>query len=59
MNTTIIVIPTLNENENIQILLYEFEKLDVDVVFIDDNSTDGTDLTIKNNIYFDKKILFN
>ncbi len=55
MNTTIIVIPTLNEYENVEILLDEFVKLDVDVVFIDDNSTDGTDQTIENNIYFDKK----
>ena len=55
MNTTIIVIPTLNEYENVEILLDEFVKLDVDVVFIDDNSTDGTDETIENNIYFDKK----
>ena len=55
MNTTIIVIPTLNEYENVEILLDEFVKLDVDVVFIDDNSIDGTDQTIENNIYFDKK----
>lgn len=55
MNSTIIVIPTLNEYENVEILLTEFSKLDVDVVFIDDNSTDGTDHIIKNNIYFDKK----
>ena len=55
MNTTIIVIPTLNEFENVEILLDEFVKLDVDVVFIDDNSIDGTDQTIENNIYFDKK----
>ena len=55
MNTTIIVIPTLNEFENVEILLNEFVKLDVDVVFIDDNSIDGTDQTIENNIYFDKK----
>ena len=38
MNKTIIVIPTLNEYENVEILLDEFVKLDVDVVFIDDNS---------------------
>lgn len=55
MNTIIIVIPTLNEYENVEILLNDFSKLDVDVVFIDDNSTDGTVQIIKNNIYFDKK----
>ena len=55
MNKTIIVIPTLNEYENVQILLDKFLKLDVDVVFIDDNSIDHTDIIIENNIYFDKK----
>jgi dolichol-phosphate mannosyltransferase len=55
MKRTIIVIPTLNEYENVCILLDEFLKLDIDVVFVDDNSTDGTDQIIKNNIYFDKK----
>ena len=50
MNRKIVVIPTLNEFENVVILLNEFLNLDVDVVFIDDNSTDGTDQIIKNNI---------
>jgi dolichol-phosphate mannosyltransferase len=55
MNKTIIVIPTLNEYENVEILLANFLTLDVDVVFIDDNSTDQTDQIIENNIHFDKK----
>jgi dolichol-phosphate mannosyltransferase len=55
MNKTIVVIPTLNEYENVEILLDKFLTLDVDVVFIDDNSTDHTDQIIENNIYFDKK----
>ena len=55
MNKTIVVIPTLNEYENVEILLDEFLTLDVDVVFIDDNSIDHTDQIIENNIYFDKK----
>ena len=51
MNTTIIVIPTLNEYENVEILLTEFLKLDVDVVFIDDNSGDDTRKVIQDNLY--------
>ena len=34
MNKTIVVIPTLNEYENVEILLDKFLTLDVDVVFI-------------------------
>mgnify|MGYP003682057939 CR=1 FL=1 len=55
MNKTIVVIPTLNEYENVEILLDKLLTLDVDVVFIDDNSIDHTDQIIENNIYFDKK----
>ena len=58
MKRTIIVIPTLNEYENVCILLDEFLKLEIDVVFVDDNSTDRTDQIIKNNIYFDKNIFW-
>ena len=45
MNRTIVVIP-LNEYENVKILL-KFVDVDVDVIFIDDNSTDLTDQIIK------------
>ena len=55
MNTTIVVIPTLNEYENVKILLSKFVDVDVDVIFIDDNSTDLTDQIIKNDINFEKK----
>ena len=55
MNTTIIVIPTFNEYENVEILLEQFIQLDVDVVFIDDNSIDRTGEIIKSNLYFNKK----
>ena len=39
----IIVIPTLNENKNISILFSNLLKLNLkfDLLFIDDNSTDG------------------
>ena len=60
MNNTIIIIPTINEKENIEIL---FNKLNItnirfDLLFIDDNSSDGSqevikDLVKKNqNIYY-------
>lgn len=55
MNNIIIIIPTLNEYENVEILLSEFLKLNVDVVFIDDNSIDFTDQLIESNRYFNKK----
>ena len=55
MNRTIVVIPTLNEYENVKILLSKFVDVDVDVIFIDDNSTDLTDQIIKNDINFEKK----
>jgi dolichol-phosphate mannosyltransferase len=55
MNKTIIVIPTLNEYENVKILLNEFLKLDVDVIFIDDNSSDLTYKLIEDNNLYRKK----
>ena len=54
MNTTIVVIPTLNEYENVKTLLNKFIDVDVDVVFIDDNSIDLTDQIIENDINFEK-----
>ena len=40
----IVIIPTLNENKNINILVSKILKIDqsLDLLFIDDNSTDGT-----------------
>jgi len=40
----IVIIPTLNENKNINILVLKILKIDqsLDLLFIDDNSTDGT-----------------
>ena len=55
MNKTIIVIPTLNEYENVKTLLHEFLKFDVDVIFVDDNSSDLTYKLIENNNLFEKK----
>ena len=46
---TLVLIPTFNERENISQLLtlLEAEALDVDVLFVDDGSPDGTELEIK------------
>lgn len=43
-NKVLIMIPTYNERENIRPMLYLIaqEKLDADVLFVDDNSPDGT-----------------
>tara|TARA_B100000949_G_C14054968_1_gene355263 strand:+ start:117 stop:347 length:231 start_codon:yes stop_codon:yes gene_type:complete len=44
MNNLIIIIPTLNEKENIEILFDKLIKTNIefDLLFIDDNSNDGT-----------------
>lgn len=55
MSKTVIVIPTLNENENVEILLEQLIEFDINVVFVDDNSTDGTRKTIETNQNFNKK----
>ena len=49
---TIIVIPTLNEKKNISLLISKILKVNnkFDLLFVDDNSKDGTrDEIIKNN----------
>ena len=50
MNNIIIIVPVLNEKRNIEIL---FDKLIItnlvfDLLFIDDNSSDGSQEVIKN-----------
>ena len=57
MSKTVIVIPTLNENENVEILLEQLIEFDINVVFVDDNSKDGTRKTIETNQNFNKKYL--
>ena len=60
MNNIIIIVPTLNEKENIQILFDKLFKTDLsfDLLFVDDNSSDGSqnlikDLSKKNqNVYY-------
>ena len=49
MNNTIIIVPTLNEKVNIEILLNKLieTKINFDLLFIDDNSIDGTQEAIK------------
>jgi len=49
MNDVIIILPTLNEKENIAILFEKLSKVNIsfDLLFIDDNSSDGTQELIK------------
>ena len=49
MNNIIIVIPTLNEKENIEILFNKLTATNIvfDLLFIDDNSSDGSQEIIK------------
>ena len=50
MNNLIIIIPTLNEKENIEILFDKLIQTNIafDLLFIDDNSSDGSQEVIKN-----------
>ena len=66
MNKTIVVIPTYNENNNILKLYNSLVglKIKFDILFVDDNSTDGTKekillLNKKSNVnfIFRKKII--
>ena len=49
MNAIVIIVPTLNEKENIKILFNKLiaTKIKFDLLFIDDNSIDGTQEEIK------------
>ena len=49
MNNVIIIVPTLNEKENIEILFKKLNTINIrfDLLFIDDNSNDGTQEVIK------------
>ena len=49
MNDVIIIVPTLNEKENIEILINQLftTNLVFDLLFVDDNSNDGTQEVIK------------
>jgi len=50
MSDIIIVVPTLNEKENIEILFNKLNETNIkfDLLFIDDNSSDGSQEVIKN-----------
>ena len=57
-----IVIPTLNEEKNIPLILKELKKISTkhEIIFVDDNSSDNSDLVIKkflnNKIRFIKRV---
>ena len=52
MNNIIIIVPTLNEKNNIENLVSKLNitKISFDLLFVDDNSIDGTQEVIKNMI---------
>ena len=56
----IVIIPTLNENNNVDILVSKLLKIDknLDLLFIDDNSTDGTRQNIFNLSKKNKQIKY-
>ncbi len=55
-----VIVPTLNEKKNITKLLYKIEKtkINLDILFIDDNSTDGSQKEIKRQSKKKKKIKY-
>ena len=56
----LIIIPTLNEKKNIKKLFFQIKKLKIntDILFIDDNSIDGTRNDIINFSKKYKKVKF-
>ena len=52
MNNIIIIVPTLNEKNNIEDLVAKLNitGISFDLLFVDDNSIDGTQEVIKNMI---------
>ena len=57
INNTLLIVPTYNEKNNIKIFIKRFlsTSLKIDVLFIDDNSPDGTKDQIKSLIKKKKK----
>ena len=60
MINTVVIIPTLNEEKNIKILIHKIFKTqkNIDIFLIDDGSTDNTQKIIKNERKKNKKISF-
>ena len=56
MNKTIVIIPTYNEKDNIKIIIDKIFKYNenISILFVDDNSPDGTSIEIEK--YNDKRI---
>ena len=56
MNKTIVIIPTYNEKDNIKIIIDKIFKYNenVSILFVDDNSPDGTSIEIEK--YNDKRV---
>ena len=42
LHSTVVVIPTFNEAQNLEILLPQLLVLDLDILIVDDSSSDGT-----------------
>ncbi len=55
-NTTIAVIPTFNESQNILILIDELISIGIHVLVVDDNSPDGTFGLVEKHIEYNHKL---
>ncbi len=58
MERVLIIIPTLNERQNLELLFEKLFKITVqfDILIVDDNSTDGTRKFVRTNPLFQKRI---
>ena len=56
----IIIIPTYNENKNVQIIFNKIRKYikNIEILFVDDNSPDGTLNIIKKITKKDRKVKY-
>ncbi len=56
MENTLIIIPTYNEKENIDLIIKDILSLEVDILVVDDNSPDGTAKSVKELKEYNKRV---
>ena len=56
MTKKLVVIPTYNESENIEDIISDILKLNLDILIVDDNSPDNTSKIVMEHKDFDSKV---